>query len=347
MEKTKPKKYTFFIGTDISRNKLDHAVMQGSLLLFHREIQNTPGDISAFIAELKEIKGFTVSKAIFCMEQTGIYGNHLLSALKKIKANTVVEGPAQIRNSLGNVRGKYDKIDAIRIAAYAYRFRENLRLWVPKRPIVQQLADLSSLRSRILSLQVALKTPLEEQTTFKSPKAVKESNLLCKRSAEALNADIAEIESYMSAAIAGDERLKRLMHLITSVACIGPLTAIQIMVCTNEFRDISSPKKFACYAGVAPFVKESGIFKGKGRLSPMANKKMKSLLHICAISAIRRVPELQAYYNRKTMTEGKSKMSVLNAVRYKLILRVFACVNQDRPYEQVYQRISLNLPEQR
>src|ERR1700744_6218163 len=99
----RPKKYTFFIGTDISRNKLDHVVMKGKQQLFHREIPNEPDEIAAFIQEVKALPGFTMTRAVFCMEQTGIYCNHLLAALQKVKANIVVEGALQIRNSLGNI----------------------------------------------------------------------------------------------------------------------------------------------------------------------------------------------------------------------------------------------------
>jgi transposase len=340
MLQAKSKKYTYFIGTDVSRNKLDLAVMEGKLLLFHREIKNEPEVINAFLQEIKSLKGFTTTRAVFAMEQTGIYCNHLLSCLQKLKANIVVEGTLQIRNSMGHIRGKNDKLDSIKIAEYAYKCREDLRLWVPKRKVVQQLASLSSLRYRLLTWHVAISTPLKEQATFVKKGTANESNRLCSRSIEAICKDIADVEAAIAVLIASDERLKHLTGLLTSVPCVGPVTAVQILVCTNEFRDIRCPKKFACYAGVAPFAKESGTIKGKSRVSPIANKRMKALLHNCAVIAVRSVPEIKAYYERKTKTEGKHKMLVLNAVRNKLVLRIFSCVNQDRLYAKDYQRPS-------
>lgn len=67
----------------------------------------------------------------------------------------------------------------------------------------------------------------------------------------------------------------------------------------------------------------------------MANKKVKSLLHLGAMSAIQHCAQLKAYYQRK-VAEGKNKMLVLNNVRNKLVLRVFACVRQDRNYDEKY-----------
>jgi len=342
MDQIRQKKYTFFIGTDVSRNKLDHAVMQGKMLLFHRETGNDTESILAFIAEVKALKGFTMTKGIFAMEQTGIYCNPMLDCLQKVKANIVMDGALQIRNSMGNIRGKNDKIDAVRIAEYAYKCREHLRLWAPKRQIIQQLANLNALRSRVLSLQIALNMPLKEQLGFVKKGTARAADRLCSRSVVAMKADLQDIEHAINQLLKSDDQLSRLMKIVTSVPSVGPVTALQILLCTNEFRDICNPKKFACYSGVAPFTRQSGTMKSKSKVSHMANKKMKALLHTCAVSAIKWVPDLKDYYLRKTVVEGKHKMLVLNAIRNKLILRVFACVNQDRLYEKEYTRLVLS-----
>jgi hypothetical protein len=64
------------------------------------------------------------------------------------------------------IRGKYDKIDAIRIGKYAVKNFNELHLWVERRPVLEQLATLNSLKSRLLGLQVALEKTLNEQKTF-------------------------------------------------------------------------------------------------------------------------------------------------------------------------------------
>ena len=125
--------FTYFIGCDVSKNELDFAVMQGKQFLFHKEIANNPKAIQAFVSELKKLSNFDLATAVFCMEHTGIYNTHLLVYLHKKKANSCLEPATQIKNSLGNIRGKNDKVDAIRIAEYAYKNREELRLWQPKR----------------------------------------------------------------------------------------------------------------------------------------------------------------------------------------------------------------------
>lgn len=53
--------------------------------------------------------------------------------------------------------------------------------------------------------------------------------------------------------IQGDTYLKELFGLIESVKGIGPVIATEILIITNEFKDITEAKKFACHAGVVPF----------------------------------------------------------------------------------------------
>lgn len=125
---------------------------------------------------------------------------------------------------------------------------------------------------------------------------------------------------------------------MTSISGIGPVTASHVLVLTNEFKDFNSAKKFACYAGVVPFDHSSGkSIKGKARVSHLAHKGIKYLLHMAALSVIRLGGELSDYFIRKAAT-GKNKMLILNAIRNKLIHRIFAVVKNGIPYQQNYIR---------
>ncbi|WP_439695868.1 IS110 family transposase [Mucilaginibacter sp. AW1-7] len=328
----KPRIFSYFIGIDVSKNKLDIALYQDNIFISHKVIENKVEDISDYVKEIKSHNRYMVSKSVFCMENTGNYCNPLLTFLSKIKANIVVESSLHIRNSFGTVRGKYDKIDSMRIAQYAYKDRDRLRIWEPRRPIINSLASLFTLRRKLLDLKGAVTIPLTEQLAFSTPIIKQQNKALCKNSLDAISNDLKQIDGFIANVIRSDPRLNRLMEIITSVSSVGPVTALLIIITTNEFKNISDPKKFACYAGVAPFVKESGTVTGKAKVSNIANKKMKALLNSCAVNASRFSPDLREYYIRKTEKEGKAKMSVLNAIRNKLILRIFACVKQDRLY---------------
>lgn len=78
--------------------------------------------------------------------------------------------------------------------------------------------------------------------------------------------------------------------------------------------------------------------RGKSRVHFIANRKIKSLLHMAALSAVAFNEELKTYYKRKVQ-EGKNKMSVLNAVRFKLICRIFSVVKRGELYQLNYNKL--------
>ncbi|RYE40450.1 MAG: IS110 family transposase, partial [Sphingobacteriales bacterium] len=135
--------------------------------------------------------------------------------------------------------------------------------------------------------------------------------------------------------VRSDERLYQLFQWLTSVEGVGKVLALEMILATNEFISFTSPKKFACHCGVAPFKYVSGTsLNSKARVSKKANARMKRLLHMAAIASVRiKQGELKAYYERR-VKEGKNKMSVLNVIRNKIIRRAFACVREQRAYQK-------------
>ncbi|MDG1728790.1 MAG: transposase, partial [Algibacter sp.] len=79
--------------------------------------------------------------------------------------------------------------------------------------------------------------------------------------------------------------------------------------------------------------------RGGTKVNHMADKTMKSLLQMCALSAVRHDAQLKAYYLRK-QDEGKNKMLVLNNVRCKIIGRIFAVINRDSPFVDTYKFVA-------
>ena len=109
-----------------------------------------------------------------------------------------------------------------------------------------------------------------------------------------------------------------------------------MIVSSGEFRKIQTGKEFACYCGVVPFEHSSGTsVRARPRVWRWANKKMKSYLHLAAMAAIQGEGEFKAYYQRQ-LAKGKAKMSVLNALRNKLVLRVCASIRSNQLYDPEY-----------
>lgn len=328
--------FKFFIGIDISKATLDWAVVVANKLLFHYQSSNDQNGIENFIKHLKQqCPEASFDNSLYCMEHTGIYNNHILSLLHVNKANVWVEHPIHIKESLGMIRGKNDKVDAQRIALYAYKNREEARLWTPKREVIQQLDRLTAIRSRLVKVRKMLQSPLTDSDGFISKKAHNEAKKSCQQTLDALTKDITQVKIAIENTIQNDPYLKELYEYVESVKGVGPAIATELLIITNEFKDITDPKKLACHAGVVPFVYSSGQYKGKAKTSNKANKPLKALLHNGAMSAIQHSQELKEYYIRKT-GEGKNEMLVINNVCNKLIHRVFACVHRREKYKDFY-----------
>lgn len=148
--------------------------------------------------------------------------------------------------------------------------------------------------------------------------------------------DLAQVEASIQALIDANEHLSQLFREITSVPDIGKVKGTEMLITTNEFKDFSSAKQYACDGGIVPFEHTSGSnIRGKSRLSHKANKVVKKLLHLAAMSAIRVKGKFRDYYLRK-VADGKNKMSVLNAVRNKRVYVGFALVQKHQKYDEKY-----------
>jgi transposase len=327
--------FNFFVGIDISKNTLDFVVRGQENVHFHQQTENSKKGIKAFEKQCKKNQ-VDLSSALICMEHTGIYNACSLDYFHSKGYALWLENAIQIKQSLGMVRGKSDKVDAERICEYACRYQDKCRLWEPDREVIIQIRHLSTLRRRLIDAKNQLKTPMKETKKF-LPKDLQEKvEKLNEKPLKVLKESITVVDGEIRELIRCDNRLKELFEQVSSVTGVGEVLFCEFIITSNEFKRITDPKKFACYSGVAPFEHSSGTsVRGKNRVSKMANKSTKRLLHMSAMSAITSKGELQTFYKRK-VAEGKNKMSALNAVRNKIIHRVFACVRDGRKYDKTY-----------
>ena len=327
--------FDYFIGIDVSKATLDFAVVKLNQVLFHQQVSNDKKGIAEFLKALRQQTKASIGQWLFCMEHTGIYNNPLLKALHQHSAHIWVERAAHIQESIGLTRGKTDQVDAKRIALFAYKNRDEARLWTPPRAVITQLDRLTAQRARLVKVIKILQTPLTDSEGFIDKADHRANQQACTASLKSLKADLKSVDKSIAELAKQDPELNRLFERVTSVVGISQTTAAEIIVTTNEFKAISDPKKFACYAGVVPFERSSGQRKGRPQVSHRANKKVKSLLHMGAMSAVQHCIQMKVYYERK-VSEGKNKMLVLNNVRNKIVHRIFACVREDRNYDEKY-----------
>lgn len=325
-------KKNYFIGIDVSKSTLDVSICKENKMVHYSKINNEPKAIKKWLKE--DLKRFHINHQDCCVliEYTGIYIFHVVNQMIEVGIELFVVPALAVKRSLGLVRGKSDKVDSLRLALFACEKYPSLIPYIPTRPVILELSNLVSLRSRLLKAKQALVVAQKESSRFTITHIAKSILKLQGKSIAALENDIKAVDNKIKQLVSSDASLSKKSKQIMSIDGVGLITAVNVIITTNEFKEIKEAKKFACYAGIAPFEHSSGSsVRGKERVSHLANKRMKHILHMAALSTLRMKGDLRNYYDRKVL-EGKNKMSVLNAIRNKIVLRIFAVINQDKFY---------------
>jgi transposase len=324
------KQYDHVFGVDVSKKTVDitHVINQQ---FTHRQFTNDEAGMEQLMDWLKELK-LDFDTTLFCMEATGLYCFPLTRFLAAHSIDIWIEHAAQIKKATALTRGKNDKVDSQRIAVYATKNLDRLRLWKPMNTTLEKIRHMASLRDRLVETKKKLVTPIQEFEDMGNHSMAKLLTKTIKSSLTAIDKDLKNIESKIIDIVNEDDNLKLLFKLITSVVGIGFVTATNLLIHTNGFTMMKDARKLACYCGVAPFEYSSGSsVREKTKVHYMANKKLKCNLHMASLTAVKLDADLKAYYERK-VAEGKNKMSVLNAVKNKLLARVVAVVNKQQEY---------------
>jgi transposase len=243
-----------------------------------------------------------------------------------------MESSLQIKRSIGLIRGKDDKVDAERIARYALLHPQKAVCLSLAGLTLERLKDLQANRNRLKKALQSLTGTIKEliQVDAASAKTLLKVN---KDAINGLEKSLQQVEDKMSEFVSEDAELKRKFDLMTTIKGVGKVLAISLLIYTHGFTKMEDGRKLACYCGVAPFEYRSGtsVLRPTG-VSKFANKELKRVLHMAAITSVQYNEELRAYFQKK-VAEGKSKMSVINAVRNKLLHQIVAVVKRGTPYE--------------
>ncbi len=328
------------MGTDMSKAWFDYCLLNNQFEVISKSrVENNVASISAFIEQLLSSNLIaSIDEILLVIEHTGIYINHLVRTWIAKGGKVSLVHAAKISEGLIGSKSfeeKTDELDAFRIAEYAIRFADKLKLHELSEASLKSLKLLRSQRNRMIKAINLLEVPLNEINEFESKENSIMLNEIQGNSLIELKKAVKNINKKIDSIIEGDSKLKQLFKLICSVHGIGPVTAIEILISTNGFTDFSpnQAKSFARFCGVVPLPKSSGKFKRKPRTTKKANAKMKTLLTTCALSLINTKSDLGRYYDR-LIEKGKGHRTVINAMRNKLILRVFAVVRNQAMYER-------------
>lgn len=326
------KNYSIIVGIDVSKLKLDVTFLSEPLEKkpFHFVVSNQEKGIQRIFTELSK-RNLDSSKVLVCFEDTGVYSLPLSCYLSASKIDYWMIPAIEIKRSKGISRGKNDKTDSKDIAFYALTHQHKLRLTKMAEKELMSLKLLFTEREKLMKTLRIMDSTNENQG-FVPKESLKETLKINRIIIKQISAAIKKVEDKMQEIIISNPELQKQNELIQSIPGVGPQTALYMILITKSFQSFENWRQVACYAGIAPFEYSSGTsIKGRTKVHHLADKKLKSLLNLCALNTKKYDKEIKDYYQRK-VAEGKPKMLVINNVRCKIVSRIFATINRGTPY---------------
>lgn len=313
-------------GIDLSKEKFDVNFFNKQGKMKHKIYKNTFSGICEFLDLIPE-------EAILVAEHTGIYGDLLVFIAGQLDVKICLESGYKIRHCMGLQKGKTDKLDAARIREYGERFSDKLKETTVDSEEITELEQLYSLRKQLVKERKMLLCHIEKKKQAPSNSLIVHTvseQMLC-----SFNGSINELEMQILELIHSHKDLFRNFDLVTSIKGIGPVTASNLIIKTKNFSRISTARKAASYAGVCPFPNASGKMVKKSRVSAMSDKELKTLLYMCAKSAVKYNQEYRLYYKKKEM-EGKHHFLIMNNVSNKLLRTIFRIIETGEKWDPNY-----------
>ena len=302
------------VGIDVAKDKLDVAVRpSGERFVVAR---NAAG-VDELVGRLRQFGASVVG-----LEATGGYEAIVAASLSAAGLPVVVVNPAQVRafaKALGR-RAKTDPIDAGVIAHFVEATKPAVRPLPDE--ATRQLSDLVGRRGQILAMIVA-----EQQRKMRNPN--KRLLASIERLLKALQKELSDLDAQILEAVRSSPAWREKDQLLKSVPGVGPVIASRLIAELPELGQLSR-REVAALAGLAPWTRESGKWKGQSFIGG-GRAGVRSALFMGAMVAMQHNPVLKAFHGR-LIAAGKRKMVALIAVARKLLTILNAIIRDQKPW---------------
>lgn len=286
---------------------------------------NTTKGFVSFIewANEKGQKGLNIT---FTMEATGVYYESLAYFLHEKGFIVYVVLPSKSKKfaeSLG-AKSKTDKIDAQILAQMG--LERKMQPWQPLSCNFLLLKQLTRERNAIIQERTNVSNQLHAY------KHQGKTNLASiNRSEERIalfNNQIKKIEKEIVEIVKGDEELKEKLNKIQTIPGVSLITAVTIVAETNGFTAIKSQKQLTSYAGLDVRLVESGLWKGKSKISKKGNGHIRKALYFPTFTKITHDANTLKSYERLKDKKIKPMIAAV-AMQRKLLCLIYSLWKKD------------------
>jgi transposase len=291
-----------YVGIDVSKARLDIAVRPGT------ETWTVAPDEAGLAALVKRLTA--LAPALVVLEATGGLEAPVVSALAAAGLPVVVVNPRQVRDfakALGRL-AKTDPLDAEVLA----RFGEAVR--PEPRPLkdaqAQELDALLTRRQQLVGMLSAEKNRLGQ------------ARGRVKRDIEAhirwLEKRLTEVDGDLKHLMEASPLWRAEEDLLCSVPGVGPVLALALLADLPELGRLNR-RQIAALAGVAPFNRDSGRFRGT-RAIWGGRARLRALLYMATLAAVRSNPLIRPFYQRLRAAGKKPKVALTACMRKLLTI---------------------------
>lgn len=303
------------IGIDVAKERLDIAVHESgeSWTVANAEV--------AWAALVKRLRA--LEPALLVVEASGGYEQGILFAVLAEGLPAARVNPRRT-HSFARAMGylaKTDRIDARVLAHFAAAVQPRLS----ETPAAEQLelSELVARRRALVAMLVAERNRLRITRTA----AVRAD---IERHIAWLEQELDGRDGELQALLANSQTWQALDERLQSVPGVGRIAAASLLAQLPELGRLNR-REIAALVGLAPFNRDSGTHRGARRISG-GRPAVRTALYMCAVSALRCNPALQALYQR-LKAEGKPSKVALTACMRKLLVILNAMVRDRRPWD--------------
>ncbi len=327
------------LGIDVS--KLTLSLCLGSM---HSDLSKSfipREDVSNDQEGFKELEKWLTSNRrdgvdlLFVMEATGVYHEGIASYLFEQGYAVSIMQSGRVKKYAQSLdqRSKTDALDSKMLSMLGCE--RQLRKWEPPSPLLQELKSLSRERSTLLKEKLISGNRLD--ALLSGVHANKQTVKRYKKRIVLIEKQMGEIEKEMRQLVSQDENLTEKFDYLASIPGVSFILTATVVAETGGFDLITSAKQLTSYVGYDVVLRESGSYRGRTTISKKGNRRIRAVMHMPSMTAIRVNPTLKPFYKR--LKEKKAKPIIaLVAVQRKLLILMFELWKKNEFYDPEFEQ---------